>query len=106
MPPRGLRAQRAHETLKARLVELTEADKAAREARRAADGKVAEANRALSRAEAERSLAGSKLESLGLAVKRHEEEALAARKTLAEAEKAMGDWVIWIPRAPRSKTSR
>ncbi|WP_306111075.1 MULTISPECIES: chromosome segregation protein SMC [Roseovarius] len=84
-------AQRAHETLKARLVELTEADKAAREARRAADGKVAEANRALSRAEAERSLAGSKLESLGLAVKRHEEEALAARKTLAEAEKAMGD---------------
>ncbi|MGK7752618.1 MULTISPECIES: chromosome segregation protein SMC [unclassified Roseovarius] len=84
-------AQRAHETLKARLVELTDADKAAREARRAADGRVAEANRALSRAEAERSLAGSKLESLGLAVTRHEEEALAARKTLAEAEKAMGD---------------
>ncbi|MFN3210070.1 MAG: chromosome segregation protein SMC [Roseovarius sp.] len=84
-------AQRAHEMLKTRLVDLTEADKAAREARRAADGRVAEANRALSRAEAERSLAASKLESLGLAVTRHEEEALGARRTLAEAEKAMGD---------------
>ncbi|MCR9112432.1 MAG: chromosome segregation protein SMC [Rhodobacteraceae bacterium] len=84
-------AARAHETLRGRLTDLTEADRMAREARRAADGAVAEANRALSRAEADRNLAESKLESLGLAVTRHEEEALAARKTLAEAETALGD---------------
>jgi len=76
-------------TWKGRRVEATEADRAAREARRAADTAVAEANRALSRAEAERNLSGSKLESLGLAVARHEEEALAARKTLQEAEGAL-----------------
>ena len=84
-------AARAHETLRGRLTDLTEADRMAREARRAADGAVAEANRALSRAEADRNLAESKLEALGLAVTRHEEEALAARKTLAEAETALGD---------------
>ena len=50
-------ARDAHETLTARLLALTEADQAARLARRAADGRVAEAARALSRAEADRSLA-------------------------------------------------
>ena len=85
---------RAHEMLTARLAELAEADKAARIARRAADGAVADANRALSRAEADRNLAEGKLESSGLAVTRHEEEAMAARKALAEAEatlKGLGD---------------
>ncbi|MRU15874.1 chromosome segregation protein SMC [Roseovarius sp. A21] len=79
-------AVQAHDTLRAKLAELTEADRAAREARRAADAELNQANRALSRAEADRNLAQSKLESMGLAVTRHEEEALAARKQLSEAE--------------------
>ncbi|MFD1194571.1 chromosome segregation protein SMC [Seohaeicola saemankumensis] len=82
-------ARAAHESLAARLADLTAADQAARGARRAADAKVNEANRALSRAEADRNLAASRLESLGLAVTRHEEEAMAARTQVAEAERAV-----------------
>ncbi len=81
----------AHETLQARLRELAQIDQAAREARRASDRAVADANRALSRAEADRNLAEGRLESLGLAVTRHEEEAMAARTQLLEAERALGD---------------
>ena len=76
----------AHEMLTARLAELAEADQNARMARRAADTAVADANRALSRAEADRNLAESKLDSSSLAVTRHEEEAMSARKALNEAE--------------------
>jgi chromosome segregation protein len=82
-------AMRAHEALRAQLAQRTEEDRAAREARRAADAAVNEANRALSRAEADSNLAGSRLESSSLAVTRHEEEAMTARKGLAEAEKAL-----------------
>lgn len=82
-------ARRAHEMLTQQLEADARADKAAREERRAADTAVAEAARALSRAEADRTLAESRLDSLGLAVKRHEEEALAARKSLAEAERGL-----------------
>jgi len=81
-------ATQAHEALKQRLVDLTQADQAARQARRDADRLVAEANRTASRAEADQDLARGRLESLGLAVKRHEEEAMAARKALIEAERA------------------
>lgn len=84
-------AAQAHDTLTAHLAELTAADQAARQARRDADRLVAEANRAASRAEADRNLAEGKLESSGLAVARHEEEAMAARQALSAAEKAMGD---------------
>ncbi|MEL6410369.1 MAG: chromosome segregation protein SMC [Pseudomonadota bacterium] len=84
-------ASHAHETLKKRLVELTEADRTAREARRAADAAMADASRALSKAEADRNLARSRLETLGLAVSRHEEEAGLAQATLRDANKAMGD---------------
>ncbi|MDV4146201.1 MULTISPECIES: chromosome segregation protein SMC [Shimia] len=84
-------AVQAHETLQARLRDLAEADKAARQARQAADRAVADANRALSRAEADRNLAEGKLESLGLAVARHEEDAMGARAQVAEAEKALSD---------------
>jgi chromosome segregation protein len=84
-------ARQAHEMLTRRLAELSDADKRAREARREADRLVNEAARALSRAEADRNLAGSRLESLGLAVTRHEEEAMGARKQLAEAEKGLAD---------------
>ncbi|WP_319824802.1 chromosome segregation protein SMC [Thalassovita sp.] len=82
-------ARQAHEALSARLTELTHADQAARQARRDADRLVNEANRKLSRAEADRNLAQSKLESLGLAVKRHEEDALAARGQVNEAQRAV-----------------
>ncbi len=84
-------AAAAHEKLKTQLTDTTEADRAAREARRAADSAMAEANRALSRAEADRNLAQSKLESQKLAVTRHAEEALAAKDALAEAEKSLGE---------------
>ncbi|KPP90595.1 MAG: chromosome segregation protein Smc [Rhodobacteraceae bacterium HLUCCA08] len=79
-------ARLAHDSLTRRLADLTEADRMAREARRAADARVAEAARAASRAEADRNLAAGKLESSALALSRHEEEAMAARKALAEAE--------------------
>ncbi|MDX8346767.1 chromosome segregation protein SMC [Cognatiyoonia sp. IB215446] len=84
-------AAQAHEALTVLLKEQTEADHTARKARRDADQAVTDANRAASRAEAERNLSEGKLESLGLAVKRHEEEAMAARKALASAEKAASD---------------
>jgi chromosome segregation protein len=81
-------ATQAHDVLTALLKQQTEADHAARTARRDADRAVADANRAASRAEADRNLSQGKLESLGLAVKRHEEEAMNARTALADAEKA------------------
>jgi len=79
-------ARLAHDSLTERMADLTEAERTAREARRAADAQVAEAARALSRAEADRNLAEGKLESSGLAVTRNEDEAQAARKALSEAE--------------------
>ncbi|WP_261368049.1 chromosome segregation protein SMC [Pseudosulfitobacter koreensis] len=82
-------ARAAHEALTAWLAELSNADKAAREARREADRLVADAGRALSRAEADRNLAEGRLESLSLAVKRHEEEAMAARARVLEAQRAL-----------------
>jgi len=82
-------AARAHETLRRRLADLTEADKAAREQRRAADTALNEASRALSRAEADRNLAASRRDALALAVTRHEDEARTAAAALAEAEAAL-----------------
>ena len=84
-------ARQAHESLSKRLAELTEADRQAREARRRADQAVAEAARKLSRAEADRNLAQGRMETLSLAVSRHQEDALAARTQVKEAEAAMAD---------------
>ena len=84
-------ARAAHDVLSTQLTQLTQADKDAREARRAADLAMNDASRALSRAEADRNLAQSRLESLGLAVTRHEDEALGARKQLDEASAALGN---------------
>ena len=86
---RATGAKQAHEVLQAQLADLARADQAAREARRRADQAVTEANRALARAEAESSIAGGKLEAAELAVKRHEEEAMAARGRLKEAERGV-----------------
>lgn len=81
----------AHEALTGLLARQARADQTAREARRDADRAVGDANRALSRAEADRNLAQGRLESLGLAVARHEEEAMGARTRLLEAERALAD---------------
>ena len=82
-------ARQAHEALRQRLEELTKADHDARAARREADRRMADVGRALSRAEADRNLAEGKLESLDLAVKRHEEAALEAKENLTEAQSAL-----------------
>ncbi|MGH1330454.1 MAG: chromosome segregation protein SMC [Paracoccaceae bacterium] len=79
----------AHTLLRDELTKATEADQAARNARRDADRAVSEASRALSRAEAERNIASGKLESLSLAVSRHEEEAMSARTRLKDTETAV-----------------
>ncbi|WP_347828489.1 chromosome segregation protein SMC [uncultured Planktomarina sp.] len=78
-------AQSAHQTLVAQMQALAKADQEAREARRAADGMMADAGRAVSRAEAERNLAGGRVEALALAVTRHGEDAAEARVQLREA---------------------
>lgn len=82
-------AKRAHEMLSARMAELTAADKQARQTRREADAALTDAHRAVSRAEADVSLAEGRLESVTLAASRHEEAAMAARARLAEAEAAL-----------------
>ena len=84
-------ARQAHETLTVRLSDLAEADKQARSARREADRLLAEAARSLSRVEADRNLAVGRLKSLGLAVTRHEEDAMAARARVKEAESALDE---------------
>ncbi|SNR66258.1 chromosome segregation protein SMC [Puniceibacterium sediminis] len=84
-------ARGAHEALTARLADLTRADKAARDARREADADHTQATRAVSRAEADRNMAMSRLESLGLAVSRHEDEATQTRRQLIDAERAIAD---------------
>ena len=84
-------ASRGHEHLKAELEGLTAAVADAREKRRAADHALAEANRALSRAEADRNIALGKREAAEMAVRRHADEATAARGRLLEAERGLAD---------------
>ncbi|MEM7075172.1 MAG: chromosome segregation protein SMC [Pseudomonadota bacterium] len=78
----------AHEALRTDLVQLTEADTASRAERKLADSALADAARALSRAEADLELATSKRAALDLSVTRHEDEATAAGRSLTEAETA------------------
>ncbi|NSX53979.1 chromosome segregation protein SMC [Parasulfitobacter algicola] len=84
-------ARQSYEVLSSTLSDATQADQAARQTRRDADRLLADANRALSRAEADKSIATGKLESLGLAVKRYDDEATAARQRLVEAERGVAD---------------
>ncbi len=88
---RAAGATQAHDALQARLSDLSRADQMARDARRAADNRVTEANRAAARAEADRSIAQGKLEAAHLAFARHADDALGARERLAEAEEAARD---------------
>ncbi|MEI2684839.1 MAG: AAA family ATPase [Cypionkella sp.] len=82
---RAMGAAQAHAALQTRLADLARADQMAREARRAADARVADANRMAARAEADRSIAGGKLEAARLAVSRYGDEAIEARERLEEA---------------------
>ncbi|MVO17705.1 chromosome segregation SMC family protein [Parasedimentitalea huanghaiensis] len=82
-------ARAAHEVLMRKLEQVTQADQDARQARRAADQRVADSARLLSRAEANRNLAEGKLETLGIAVTRHDEDATTAQAQLSEAETAL-----------------
>ncbi|MEY3004152.1 MAG: hypothetical protein RLZZ491_1328, partial [Pseudomonadota bacterium] len=85
----GTRA--AHETLARQLADLTEADRAARAARRDADTRLADASRLLTKAEAERGVLQGKLETLQAAAARHADEAHAAAAELARAEAARAE---------------
>ncbi|QCO57549.1 chromosome segregation protein SMC (plasmid) [Pseudorhodobacter turbinis] len=82
-------AKQAHEALQERLANLARADQMARDARRAADTRVTEGNRALSRAEADRSIAQGKLDAAQLSVRRYDAEAAEARTALREARTAI-----------------
>ncbi|WP_112311681.1 chromosome segregation protein SMC [Pseudogemmobacter bohemicus] len=84
-------AAQAHDVLQARLQDLARADQLAREARRSADQRLAEADRALSKAEAGRTLATGRLEAARISVARYEDDAMAARARLREAETGMTD---------------
>ncbi|MFN4129898.1 MAG: chromosome segregation protein SMC, partial [Paracoccaceae bacterium] len=84
-------AKRAHLRLQTCLADRARADQMARDARRAADARVTEANRTAARAEAEASIAGGRLESAKLAVARYEDEAMSARTRLREADAAATD---------------
>ncbi|MCP4819006.1 MAG: chromosome segregation protein SMC [Shimia sp.] len=83
---RAVETRDVHQRAQEKLTQATEADKAARHARRAADTALADASRTLSRAEADFNLAGGKLESLAQAMARYADVATEARTALREAE--------------------
>ena len=82
-------AQKAHESLSDLLAEQSRTEREARDARRDADREVGEAARFMSRAEADRDMAQGRIETLKLAVERHEEEANVAIRQRNEAENAL-----------------
>ena len=82
-------AQKAHESLSDLLAEQSRTEREARDARRDADREVGEAARFMSRAEADRDMARGRIETLKLAVERHEEEANVAIRQRNEAENAL-----------------
>jgi len=82
-------AQKAHESLNDLLAEQSSKEREARDARRDADREVGEAARFMSRAEADRDMARGRIETLKLAVERHEEEANVAIRQRNEAENAL-----------------
>ena len=82
-------AQQAHESLNDLLAEQSRTEREARDARRDADREVGEATRFMSRAEADRDMAQGRIETLKLAVERHEEEANVAIRQRNEAENAL-----------------
>ena len=84
-------AGKAHDTVSARLHDLTEADKAARTARRDAETQLSQTSRAAARAEADQSVLDGKLETLRLTAARHAEEAESARGELVRAQDSLAE---------------
>ena len=84
-------ARLTHEVAIERLAQTSQADKSAREARREADRQMTDASRSTSKAEADCNFAQSRVESLSLAVKRHEEEAMLTRTQVQEAKSAVSE---------------
>ncbi len=84
-------AQGAHEGARAALAAAQEREQAARKARREADEAATAAIRAVSRAEAEVTTLAGRLETLQSAVARRDEDLLAAKSGLTEAEKGVGE---------------
>ncbi|WP_333684152.1 chromosome segregation protein SMC [Pontibaca methylaminivorans] len=82
-------AAEAHAALAGSLSRAAAAEQEARDARRRADHALSEASRALSRAEAESNLTAGRVESLELALSRHEEALTAARADLRDAQHAL-----------------
>ncbi|MEM6389253.1 MAG: AAA family ATPase [Pseudomonadota bacterium] len=82
------RAQDAHTRLSTRLTALTEADSAARKARREAEARMTEASRASSRAEAECNILSGRVETLHSTAARHADEATRAEAELQAAAAA------------------
>ena len=84
-------ARAAHDSLTKRMADLSQAEKAARQARRDADTAVTDAARKLSRADADSDMAAGKLESLSLSVSRFEDEATTARAQVVEAQRGAAE---------------
>jgi chromosome segregation protein len=84
-------AKRTHITLTEALAKLAEQDKVCRQSRRDADQVLTDAARAIARFEADQSIAKSRAEAAALAVTRFEEEALANRAMMREAEAAVSE---------------
>ncbi len=81
---RAEEAVAAHDQAQVRLADLVRADQMARDARRAAEARLAEAARVAARSEAECSLVQGRLDAALLAVARFEDEACEARQRLED----------------------
>ncbi len=84
-------ARLAHEEAQAGLAQRTDADRTAREVRRAADVRMTDADRVLARAEADRTIAAGTRDAAGQALHRHDAEAREAGAALVAAEAADAD---------------
>ncbi|WP_296477725.1 chromosome segregation protein SMC [Roseinatronobacter sp.] len=78
--------QAAHTSRKARLDDLTQAERSAREARRAADQRLTEATRTLSRSESARSAAVDRLDAAAAQLERLQQEMTDLEDLLQEAQ--------------------
>ncbi len=78
-----------HATLSQALLALAQTDKTCRQQRRAADAALTAAVRAVSRAEADQSIAAGRLDAARLSVVRHEQEAVTNRDAVRDAKAAV-----------------
>jgi len=88
---RAQKARAAHASARAMMDAAQAEDQAARQGRRRADEANTAAVRLVSKLQAEQETLAGRVESLELAVARREEDALAARRSVQEAERATAD---------------